>query len=117
MRGRAEDLHLLTRNLLDNAIRYTPAGGSVTVTLHAEGADAVLEVKDTGVGIPQKDLPRIFERFFRVDQAHSSDTGGTGLGLAIVRHVAESHGGAVTAQSELGIGSTFRVALPRAILS
>lgn len=112
--GSAEDLVLLVRNLLENAVRYTPAGGSVTVSLVAEAEDAVLQVRDTGVGIPTRDLPRIFERFYRVDRARARDTGGTGLGLAIVRHVAESHGGVVTVESELGVGSTFTARMPRA---
>jgi signal transduction histidine kinase len=110
--GRAEDLRLLARNLLDNAIRYTQPGGTVAVSLRAENGTARIRVADSGIGIPQKDLPRVFERFFRVDQARARDTGGTGLGLAIVRHVAESHGGTVAAESDLGRGSTFTVSLP-----
>jgi two-component system sensor histidine kinase SenX3 len=72
----------------------------------------VLAVEDSGLGIPSRDLPRIFERFYRVDRARSRETGGTGLGLAIVKHVVENHGGTVTGQSELGRGSTFEVRLP-----
>jgi signal transduction histidine kinase len=75
----------------------------------------VLRVSDTGTGIPSKELGRVFERFYRVDRARSRETGGTGLGLAIVRHVAENHGGTVTVESELGLGSTFEVRLPAAI--
>jgi PAS domain S-box-containing protein len=113
--GSARDLALLVRNLVDNAIRYTPGGGRVDVSVSAEAADVVvLRVRDTGVGIPRRDLPRVFERFYRVDRARSRDTGGTGLGLAIVRHVAENHGGSATVQSELGAGSTFEVRLPAA---
>jgi signal transduction histidine kinase len=111
--GRGEDLAALPRNLLDNAIRYTPDGGTVSIDLRAESGDAVLTVRDPGIGIPAKDLPRIFERFYRVDQARSRETGGTGLGLAIVRHVSEAHGGGVHATSQLGRGSTFVVRLPR----
>ena len=110
--GRAQDLALLARNLLDNAIRYTPEGGRITVDLRANNGRAILAVGDTGIGIPAKDLPRIFERFYRVDKARARETGGTGLGLSIVRHIAESHRGTVTARSELGIGSTFTVSLP-----
>jgi len=110
--GGPEDLTVLVRNLLDNAIRYTPEGGKVTVTLRRGAGRADLVVRDTGIGIPARDVPRIFERFYRVDKARSRVTGGTGLGLSIVRHVAENHGGAVTAQSELGVGSTFTVTLP-----
>lgn len=112
VRGRSEDLAVLVRNLLDNAVAHTPDGGAVTVRLRARDDTAVLEVADTGRGIPAKDLPRIFERFYRVDAARARTHGGTGLGLAIVRHVAESHGGTVSATSELGAGSTFTVRLP-----
>jgi two-component system, OmpR family, sensor histidine kinase SenX3 len=80
----------------------------------ADDGSVVLRVADTGSGIPSKELARVFERFYRVDRARSRETGGTGLGLAIVRHVAENHGGTVTVQSELGIGSTFEVRLPPA---
>lgn len=112
--GSAEDLVLLVRNLLDNAVRYTPASGAVTVVLSADDTGAVLRVIDTGVGIASRDLPRIFERFYRVDPARARETGGTGLGLAIVRHVAESHGGAVTVESTLGAGSAFTARFPLA---
>ncbi|MDP9185173.1 MAG: ATP-binding protein, partial [Actinomycetota bacterium] len=112
IRGSARDLALMTGNLIDNAIRYTPVGGSVSVEVRAERDTVVLRVRDTGVGIPQRDLPRIFERFYRVDQARSRETGGTGLGLSIVRHVSENHGGEVRVESELGEGSTFEVRLP-----
>jgi signal transduction histidine kinase len=84
------------------------------VALAPDDGAVVLRVSDTGVGIPQRDLPRIFERFYRVDQARSRDTGGTGLGLAIVKHVCENHGGEVTVDSELGRGTTFEVRLPLA---
>jgi signal transduction histidine kinase len=112
--GSARDLSLLVRNLLDNAIRYTHAGGSVRAEVERENGAVVLRVRDTGVGIPTKDLDRIFERFFRVDRARSRETGGTGLGLAIVRHVAENHGGSVTVESELGRGTTITVHIPAA---
>jgi signal transduction histidine kinase len=112
--GSARDLALMTGNLIDNAIHYTGRGGSVSVEVRAEREAVLLRVADTGIGIPQRDLPRIFERFYRVDQARSRETGGTGLGLSIVRHVSENHGGAVTVTSELGQGSTFEVRLPTA---
>ena len=110
-------LGTLVRNLLDNAIRYTDPEGHIELSVCSEkdssGTDwAVLMVKDDGVGIPQADQARIFERFYRVDKARSRDTGGTGLGLSIVRHVAERHGGRVTVASTLGVGSTFTVRLP-----
>lgn len=112
--GSPADLALAVRNLCDNALRYTDPGGSVTVTVGRDGESAFVEVADTGAGIPSRALPRIFERFYRVDVARSRDTGGTGLGLAIVKHVAERHGGSVTVESELGVGSTFRLLLPPA---
>jgi signal transduction histidine kinase len=111
--GRASDLALLARNLLRNAFRYAE-NGTVTITVGANGTVARMVVEDTGVGIPEKDLPRVFERVFRVDQARARDTGGTGLGLAIVKHVAESHGGSVSVESKVGEGSRFTVELPLA---
>lgn len=110
--GSAPDLGLALRNLCDNALRYTDAGGTVIVTVAREGSQAIVEVADTGTGIPSRALPRLFERFYRVDVARSRATGGTGLGLAIVKHVAERHGGIVTVESELGVGSAFRLLLP-----
>ncbi len=112
VRGSARDLSLLIRNLVDNAIRYTKPGGRVDVQARGEDGDVVLRVRDTGIGIPSRDLPRVFERFYRVDRARSRETGGTGLGLSIVKHVAENHGGTVSVESELGRGSTFEVRLP-----
>ena len=112
VRGSARDLSLLIRNLVDNAIRYTKPGGRVHVGLDAGDGEVVLTVTDTGVGIPTRDLPRIFERFYRVDRARSRETGGTGLGLSIVKHVVENHGGSVGVTSELGRGTTFLVRLP-----
>jgi signal transduction histidine kinase len=110
--GSGRDLALLVRNLIDNAVRYTPAGGRVDVNVTSQDGSVVLRVTDTGMGIPQRDLPRVFERFYRVDRARSRETGGTGLGLSIVKHVAENHGGEVTVTSELAAGSTFEVRLP-----
>jgi two-component system sensor histidine kinase SenX3 len=114
VRGSAGDLALLVRNLVDNAIRYTRPGGTIRVGLSGADDTVRLTVTDTGLGIPTKDLPRVFERFYRVDRARSRETGGTGLGLAIVKHVAENHGGSVDVTSELGRGSTFVVTLPAA---
>jgi two-component system, OmpR family, phosphate regulon sensor histidine kinase PhoR len=113
LRGSPKDLALLVRNLLDNAIRYSDRGGSVRVETESRNGQAVFSVSDSGAGIPSRDLPRIFERFYRVDRARSRETGGTGLGLSIARHVAEQHGGVIEAESELGRGSVFRVKLPR----
>ena len=106
------DVSIAVRNVLDNAVRYTPEGGSVTVSVGANGDGAFVTVSDTGEGIPIRDHERVFERFYRVDSARSRDTGGTGLGLSIVRHVAESHGGSVALESQLGVGSTFTIRLP-----
>lgn len=110
--GRASDLGQMAHNLLANAVRYTPPGGEVRVTLARDGGSALVRVADTGIGIPAGDLDRVFERFYRVDVARDRETGGTGLGLAIVRHVAETHGGQVAVASELGAGSAFTVRIP-----
>jgi signal transduction histidine kinase len=110
--GSARDLSLLVRNLLDNAIRYTAPGGRVTASVRPDGDYVVVTISDTGVGIPSRDLDRIFERFYRVDRARSRETGGTGLGLSIVKHVVENHGGTISVDSELGRGTTFEVRLP-----
>jgi len=112
--GSAGDLGLLVHNLLDNAIQYSPDGGEVRAIVRSREGHVELRVTDTGLGIPARDLDRVFERFYRVDPARSRSTGGTGLGLAIVRHVAESHGGEVQVRSVLGAGSTFIVRFPLA---
>ena len=112
VKGDDQQLGLMIRNLLDNAIRYTPDGGSVSAQVFKEGDDAILKVSDTGIGIPLEAQSRIFERFYRVDKDRSRDRGGTGLGLSIVKHVVELHGGHLALESELGIGSTFTVRLP-----
>jgi two-component system sensor histidine kinase SenX3 len=101
-------------NLLDNAVKYSETGKVVTVETQRVDGDVVVSVIDDGIGVPSRDLERIFERFYRVDQARSRDTGGTGLGLAIVRHVAQAHGGDVSVESIEGDGSTFRLRLPLA---
>lgn len=110
--GDRDDLSLLVANLLDNAVRYTNQGGEVRLVVEQEEDGAVLSVADTGIGIPTRDVPRVFERFYRVGRARSRDTGGTGLGLSIARHVTEQHGGRIEVESQLGRGSTFRVTLP-----
>ncbi|HEU4964913.1 MAG TPA: ATP-binding protein [Bacilli bacterium] len=99
-------------NLLGNAIAYTPEG-EVVVSVYETEEHGVLEVRDTGIGIPPEDLPRLFERFYRVDKARARRSGGTGLGLAIVKHIIEGHGGRVEVESEVGTGSTFRIFLPK----
>jgi signal transduction histidine kinase len=114
VQGSERDLALLVGNLLDNAIRYTPAGGSIDVSVDRVDGGVRLRVADTGIGIPQRDLGRVLERFYRVDRGRSRRSGGTGLGLAIVRHVAENHGGSVSLTSELGRGTTFTLRFPTA---
>lgn len=106
------DVSIAVRNMLDNAIRYTPEHGSIVVEVNSEDGSALISVSDTGEGVPTRDIERVFERFYRVDSARSRATGGTGLGLSIVKHVAEGHGGTVSLESELGVGSTFTIRLP-----
>jgi two-component system phosphate regulon sensor histidine kinase PhoR len=106
-------LEQMLLNLVDNAIKFNRAGGVVTVGHEAGGASDLVTVSDTGEGIPQDQLPRIFERFYRVDHARSREMGGTGLGLAIVKHLARAHGGEVCVRSAVNEGSTFTIELPR----
>jgi two-component system phosphate regulon sensor histidine kinase PhoR len=110
--GDPEALRELVDNLVGNAVKYTPSGGRVNVTLRVENGWAVLEVEDNGIGIAPADQSRVFERFYRVDKARSRELGGTGLGLSIVKHVALSHGGNVSLRSALREGSSFRVQIP-----
>lgn len=112
--GDRRQLVSATYNLLDNAVKYSDRGSAVQVSTRAEGDWVEIAVRDHGVGIPQRDTDRVFERFYRVDRARSRETGGTGLGLAIVRHVASNHGGEVTVISTEGAGSTFTLRLPAA---
>jgi two-component system, OmpR family, sensor histidine kinase SenX3 len=114
VKGDEQQLGLMIRNLLDNALRYTPGGGTIEIEVAREGGDAIVRVRDSGIGIPLNAQSRVFERFYRVDKDRSRDRGGTGLGLSIVRHVAELHAGHVAVESELGRGSTFTVRLPAA---
>jgi two-component system, OmpR family, phosphate regulon sensor histidine kinase PhoR len=99
-------------NLLDNAVKYSAPGAEIRLHAQRRDGQVALTVSDTGVGIGPDDLPRIFERFYRVDKARSSELGGTGLGLSIVKHIAQLHGGSVEAESEPGHGTTIRVLLP-----
>ena len=105
-------LQQVLHNLLENAMRYTEEGGAIAVGVSSAPGEAILEVKDTGVGIPESDLPYVFERFFRSKGSRRSDPGGAGLGLSIVRWIVEAHKGRVTVESQVGKGSTFRVHLP-----
>ena len=110
--GDAQWLKQALINLLDNALRYTPPGGAVTVRLTTVGEGIVLTVEDTGHGIEPEHLPHLFERFYRTDRARAKDSGGTGLGLAIVKEIAEAHGGSISATSQSDKGSIFTLRLP-----
>jgi heavy metal sensor kinase len=110
--GDADRLKQLFLNLMDNAIKYTPSGGTVTLSFERQDQWARVSVADTGIGIPARDLPHIFERFYRVDKARSREKGGTGLGLAICKWIVEAHGGRIQVQSQVGKGSVFTVWLP-----
>lgn len=99
-------------NLVDNAVKYTPSSGKVSVTAEVSEGRVRILITDTGIGIMSQDLPRLFERFYRVDKARSRQSGGTGLGLSIVKHIIESHGGSVAVESEYNRGSTFSFFLP-----
>jgi two-component system phosphate regulon sensor histidine kinase PhoR len=105
-------LEQILTNLIDNAIKFNLPGGEVSVSATTEGKHDVICVRDTGPGISAEHLPRIFERFYRIDKARSRDAGGTGLGLAIVKHLARAHGGEASVKSEAGVGSEFTIRLP-----
>jgi len=112
VRGNLEELHSAFTNLVSNAVRYTPAGGTITIRWFADTDGAHFQVQDTGVGIAEHDIPRLTERFYRVDTARSRQSGGTGLGLAIVKHVMERHDADLAITSTLGAGSTFSCDFP-----
>lgn len=106
-------LRQIVMNLLSNGINYTPEGGKVSLNVEGIGDDYIrIQISDSGIGIPKKDLPRIFERFYRVDKARSRSSGGTGLGLSIVKHLVELHKGTISVNSAVGVGSTFIIELP-----
>ena len=113
-KAEAEALRQISDNLVDNAISYTPEHGDIRVEVSREDFGAVLRVADTGIGIPEDSLGRIFERFYRVDKGRSRGLGGTGLGLSIVRNLVGRLHGEVRVESELGVGTTFTVVLPHA---
>jgi len=112
VRGDAGRLRDAIQNLLDNAVQYTPPGGRIVVSANAQNGDVVFDVSDNGIGIPQSDLERIFERFYRVDDARSREAGGTGLGLSIVKHIVEAHMGHIWVESTVGKGSSFHFSIP-----
>jgi len=99
-------------NILHNGIKYTQPGGELKVSLLEEAGFALLSIQDTGIGIPEKDLPSIFDRFYRVDKARSKDEGGSGLGLSICKHIAEAHKGKIEVESKLGVGTRFKIRIP-----
>ncbi|MCS6945364.1 MAG: phosphate regulon sensor histidine kinase PhoR [Sutterellaceae bacterium] len=113
VRGSREELRSAFSNLVSNAIRYTPDGGRISLRWRATSAGAAFEVEDTGIGIAPEHIPRLTERFYRVDKSRSRETGGTGLGLAIVKHVLARHQGQLVIESAVGRGSTFAAHLPR----
>jgi heavy metal sensor kinase len=112
IKGDRIKLRQLFLNILENAVRYTPNGGSISGSLIKDKDTAIISISDTGIGIPPEHLPHIFERFYRVDKARSRAEGGTGLGLAIAKYIAEAHGGKIEVESQVGKGSTFSVKLP-----
>jgi two-component system sensor histidine kinase SenX3 len=112
VRGDRRQLLSAISNLLDNAVKYSDQGSTVDVFPTAAGSEVLVAIVDRGIGIPVRDIERVFERFYRVDQARSRQTGGTGLGLAIVRHVVVNHRGTVDVESRLGEGSRFTLRLP-----
>ncbi len=116
VRGVSNELDSAIRNLLTNAVRYTPEGGSITASWRVVDGEGVLAVTDTGIGIAAEHLPRLTERFYRVDRGRSREMGGTGLGLAIVKHVAQRHQARLEIDSRVGAGSTFRLHFPRSLV-
>jgi two-component system phosphate regulon sensor histidine kinase PhoR len=112
VRGDSGRLRDVLQNLLDNAVQYTPEGGQIIVSASKDGNEVVFTVADNGIGIPQAEQERIFERFYRVDEGRSREVGGTGLGLSIARHIAEAHGGRIWVESAIGQGSRFHFSVP-----
>jgi signal transduction histidine kinase len=98
--------------LIANALRHTPADGSIKISLRRDDTQAIIEVADSGAGIPSDDLPHVFERFYRADKSRSRESGGSGLGLAIAKSIVQAHGGTISATSEVGQGTIMRFTLP-----
>ena len=117
MRGNASELRSAFSNLVSNAVRYTPAEGRIVIRAFYNDNGVFYEVQDTGIGVDVAHIPRLTERFYRVDDARSRDTGGTGLGLAIVKHVLLRHAGRLEVDSQPGVGSCFRCCFPVARLT
>jgi signal transduction histidine kinase len=113
IRGDRARLKQVIVNLLDNAIRFTPRGGTVSIRTATDDTASILEVSDTGIGIPASSIPHVFDRFFRVDEARSREDGGAGLGLSIVKSICSAHGAEIDVKSRLKYGSCFRVKVPR----
>jgi signal transduction histidine kinase len=111
--GDPDRLRQVLRILLDNAVTYTPASGTITMHLSTRGGDAMIEVRDTGIGIPEADQSRVFDRFYRADRARARQSGGSGLGLAIAKTIVEAHRGTLSLRSELGQGTQMSIRLPR----
>jgi signal transduction histidine kinase len=114
VRGDRVRLRQLFLNILDNALRYTPAGGTISGSVDRRDDQAVVSIGDTGIGIPQEHLPFVFDRFYRVDRVRTGGEGGTGLGLSIATSIAKMHGGTIEVDSQVGAGTTFRILLPLA---
>src|SRR6185436_412563 len=112
LNGDKEMIRRMILNLLDNAVKYTPAGGEISLALARQNGNAEIVVRDTGIGIPESAQPRVFDRFYRVDKARARAMGGAGLGLSIAQWIVEIHGGAISLASTHGEGSTFTVVLP-----
>ena len=111
--GDRQQLYRLITNLVTNAIQYTPTGGKVTLIITGDRDDVIISIRDTGIGIPKKELKRIFDRFYRVDKARSRSKGGSGLGLAIAKAIALAHNGSLEVHSNVGKGSNFIIKLPK----
>lgn len=116
LKGSQQELHSALGNLVSNAIRYTPEGGEIHMLWEAKNNEGVFSVQDTGIGIEQKHIDRLTERFYRVDRSRSRETGGTGLGLSIVKHILSRHQARLDIMSEFGKGSTFSAVFPKSRL-